>query len=251
MSSRRTSTLHRRLRSAVSPKLERKLFAYAAVAGAVCTVTSLSVPSQAEVIYTSTNFIVPANTLGSFDINRDGVADFQYFNTNSYRFGRSTLTRYTYDGFGIFAQQASNQVVVVPGGNCAARLGANDTVGPSAPFAQVAGMFEIEGGGAGPCPGWNGLGKSGKLRGYIGLKFSFNGQTHYGWIRLISSFAQLGGRFTYLRVTGYAYESQPDTPIVTDERPNDESAVTPPASPVPASLGHLAAGASALKAWRP
>jgi hypothetical protein len=54
-------------------------------------------------------------------------------------------------------------------------------------------------------------------RRYLGLKFSIGGQTHYGWARLnVVTFTGLfksGG--TYAVLTGYAYETVPNTPIVT------------------------------------
>jgi hypothetical protein len=50
---------------------------------------------------------------------------------------------------------------------------------------------------------------------YLGLKFIVNGQIHYGWARLTTQ------QVTYCKVrallSGYAYESDANTPIVTGQ----------------------------------
>ena len=46
---------------------------------------------------------------------------------------------------------------------------------------------------------------------YVGVKFDINGNTHYGWIRIVVNDAQ------EFYIAKWGYESQPDTPITTPE----------------------------------
>ncbi|MBA3915676.1 MAG: hypothetical protein H0X25_17850 [Acidobacteriales bacterium] len=52
-------------------------------------------------------------------------------------------------------------------------------------------------------------------RQYLGLRFEFGGETHYGWARLtvMSRGVRHGCHLASAHVSGYAYESQPDTEI--------------------------------------
>ncbi|MAT68352.1 MAG: hypothetical protein CMJ58_02395 [Planctomycetaceae bacterium] len=68
--------------------------------------------------------------------------------------------------------------------------------------------------------------------GYVGLKWDFGGDIHYGWARLDVTSANNGTATLF----SYAYEDQPDTPIVAGDT----------GIPEPASLALLAAGGGAL-----
>ena len=81
---------------------------------------------------------------------------------------------------------------------------------------------------------------------YLGLKFTINGKTHYGWARLNVSFQINQGRGTLkATLTGYAYETIPNKAIVAGRTKGPDVVTLEPAS-----LGHLARGASAIPAWR-
>jgi hypothetical protein len=87
---------------------------------------------------------------------------------------------------------------------------------------------------------------------YLGLKFSVNGETHYGWARLTVT-AKHGIIAT---LTGYAYETIPNKAIMAGETSGaaDASAGGPeqmsaPSTP-PVTLGMIARGADALAIWR-
>ncbi len=73
---------------------------------------------------------------------------------------------------------------------------------------------------------------------YLGLKFIIKGKVHYGWARLN---VQSG----VATLTGYSYETIPNKPIIAG-KPKGPDVITLE----PASLGHLARGASGLSAWR-
>jgi hypothetical protein len=90
---------------------------------------------------------------------------------------------------------------------------------------------------------------------YLGVKFSVDGETHFGWVRL--SVHDQGHAITAV-LTGYAYETVPNKAILAGktEEPDEMSATTPtPATlgtlePMPAMLGLLALGAPGLSIWR-
>jgi hypothetical protein len=93
---------------------------------------------------------------------------------------------------------------------------------------------------------------------YLGLKFAITGKTHFGWARLNVSCNSANNKIKAV-LTGYAYETIPNKPIVTGKTkgPDDVSGVgqLDPAAlrapaPQPASLGLLAMGAPALSIWR-
>ena len=70
---------------------------------------------------------------------------------------------------------------------------------------------------------------------YLGVRFTINGETHYGWARLT---AHAG----FANLTGYAYETVPGKPIPAGafETPPEESGAVPQSG----SLGELAQGAT-------
>ena len=73
------------------------------------------------------------------------------------------------------------------------------------------------------------------------LKFVIKGQTHFGWARV-----RTASIYPYkVFLTGYAYETIPNKPITTGATKGPDVTTV-----YPTSLGHLAAGASAIPAWR-
>jgi hypothetical protein len=88
---------------------------------------------------------------------------------------------------------------------------------------------------------------------YLGLKFVIKGKTHFGWVRVQVDARSRGFVAT---ITGYAYETVPNRPIVTGKTkgPNMIGADQPAslrARPTrPATLGLLAIGSSGITIWR-
>jgi hypothetical protein len=76
---------------------------------------------------------------------------------------------------------------------------------------------------------------------YLGLKFVINGKMHYGWARLTT----YPGLNRYATLTGYAYETIPNKPIIAGKTHGPDVITLEPAS-----LGHLAQGSSGVAAWR-
>jgi hypothetical protein len=90
---------------------------------------------------------------------------------------------------------------------------------------------------------------------YLGLRFKVDGKIHYGWARL-SVTIFLSNITTAL--TGYAYETVPNKPIIAGETKGPEydrveqshSETSTMPAPETASLGLLATGSRALSIWR-
>jgi len=95
---------------------------------------------------------------------------------------------------------------------------------------------------------------AGVKRNYVGLKFIINSEVHFGWARI--SFVVDGkGKFHGL-LTGYAYETVPNQGLKAGQTKGagENIKFMPPATIHPTikapTLGHLAAGAQAIAAWR-
>jgi len=73
---------------------------------------------------------------------------------------------------------------------------------------------------------------------YEGVRFQIGGQTHYGWI---ATSANISDTAVELRISGWAYESTPNTAIQTGE-------AGPVATPEPSSLALFALGAAGIAA---
>jgi hypothetical protein len=79
---------------------------------------------------------------------------------------------------------------------------------------------------------------------YEGFKFSLGGKYHYGWARMSIRGPHNPPGITVV-LTGYAYETIPNKPIIAGKTKGPDVVTVQDAT-----LGHLAAGASAIPVWR-
>lgn len=86
---------------------------------------------------------------------------------------------------------------------------------------------------------------------YLGVKFTIHGQMHYGWVSV-----NVGKDPSGAVLTGYAYETIPNKPIIAGQKSGsvvagrtDLREMHVP-SPQPATLGVLARGTDGLAVWR-
>jgi hypothetical protein len=228
----------------INSRLEKKLAAYMAVGAAAGAglLTAVS-PAQAEVVYTPANLTLKQG-ITPLDVNNDGVADFRF-----YRGGYGHGSRLY-----ILQQDAKNLVFNSATFN-AAPLPAGARIGPKGAFTEdedkawfMAGWSE---GLSGISSRSNGPWKQAQST-YLGLKFSVNGETHYGWARMTVN-AKTGIVAT---LTGYAYETIPNKPILAGAKSGPAESASDlrmnlftPAKPSP-TLGLLAGGADSLAIWR-
>jgi hypothetical protein len=237
-----------RLRSS----LEKKLISYAAVASAAgVEILACSLPTEGKVVSTVTWIqIVPGGT-AYLDLNNDGIPDFCFSNP----FAFSESSRRLYGTLKVLPQSAQSNVIWGTGGSASA-LGSGVTVGskgkfqPGHEFMGKAFFYHWNYydsyGSAGP---WKQV-----TRGYLGFKFTIQGEVHYGWARMNVAAADKG---MYAAVSEYAYETEPNKSIVTGQTGGAEknrhqrrggSGSPKSASSPLKSLGSLAAGASGASA---
>ncbi len=235
-------TTSTRLNPAISEGFDKRLVAYAAVAGAGLLASAPS--AVAGVIYNPTTFgndyPYPPSSAFSIDLNGDAQNDFLFGTSAGYSFRN-------FIGYGI----GGAQLLGVGGGWDALFVPGSNTIGPgnspwtasSARLAGASGYWTSYGGGS-TWLGWD-LGQfTDKGEGYLGVRIP-TGQPdsyNYGWIRFYVAVDERNTSLPILAtVRGWAYESVADTAI----HAGDEGGV-----PEPGSLGLLAGGILGLAAWR-
>jgi hypothetical protein len=238
----------RRSTSHLAASLDKSLTAYAAAAAAAgVNLLALASPAEAKIVYTHAHKSILFNGPPVLlDLNHDGVTDFSFMNittesvdshprsllvnggpSNSIR-GRGSWSR----RHAVFASALKKGLTIGPNKSYfygSRGLMANIGAGPYG-FYTAGQWFYTS-------------------NRYLGLKFMINGHVHYGWARVAVTLTSDGIQAT---LTGYAYETIPNKPIIAgqthgaddDEQPPSAS-ITQPAKQ-PSTLGVLALGAPAL-----
>jgi len=213
----------------VSESLHHRLNAYVLAASAAgVSVLALTMPAEAKIVYTATHKIItgPVNSY-NLDLNHDGITDFIL--TESYSCDSGCA--YDLGGFGA----RSNNGIAVGARYRARALRSGARIGPKQHFLSgnrqlvsifLDGTYRRSG-------YWINVSNR-----YLGLQFKIKGETHYGWARL-SVEVQRPLTIT-ATLTGYAYETIPNKPIIAGKTHGKEDA----------TLGRLAQGPSGLSAWR-
>jgi hypothetical protein len=264
----------------LNTNLNKALISYVAAACAAgVAILADAIPAEGEIIYTPTNTPILAGSPVSLDLNHDGVIDFVLSN-NLNAFARhpscSPCTFGEHGSLKATPQQAGNAIwgvtsSVYPLASHSQRRKRQqkkpNTVKEAAaavPWGVVVGngperSFQSQAlpmdssnsvyyfGGGGTVNSFGAWGKGRRATGpYLGFKFLIDGEIHYGWARVNvhANFLDLSAT-----LTGYAYESVANRPILTGfthgslDASSDASQQSQP--PVAGSLGQLAAGASA------
>jgi hypothetical protein len=232
--------------------LEKNLLAYAAAASA--GLLPLSLPAEAEIIYTPCNTPMTRPIFGQppaltpLDLNNDGAADFSFGMFSNAR-GSFGSTNYLKFYLNIVPNRAGNAVVQGQKPPTAAAVAVGKKIGPEQQFAvsgRYMALFSFANSATRNSGTWLNVEFA-----YVGLKFLINGQFHYGWARV--KFPSPGD-YEYPSIYGYAYESTPNQPILTGQTSGsteETASVEEDAESPPASLGMLATGASLWRLWRP
>jgi hypothetical protein len=215
--------------SQLSQSLHRRLNAYALAASAAGVgMLALAQPAGAKIVYTATHQKIQPNGTLDLDLNNDGVIDFKFVNYPSFERRTAELQ--------VDAVRTSQNAVWQTQQGSASALSAGILIGPNHRFrtgdggAGMAGWASVYGSGTWFFGRW----QHARDR-YLGFKFAVNGKKHYGWARLNVT-AHKHGSVTGT-LTGYAYETIPNKPIIAGKtHGKDDIAVQP------ASLGVLAAG---------
>jgi hypothetical protein len=232
------------------PGIHQRLNMYALAAGAAgVSVLALAQPADAKIVYTPVHVsILGPHGFYAIDLNQDGIVDFNITNT----------TRFDTDQFfsNLFVQGPRGNAVVgtfVYGGfpPDAGALNAGIQIGPGNHLFQgAAKMVSYYSGGGGQSAHGNWVNVTNR---YLGVAFQIDGHTHFGWARF--TVKVVNQRFRILAgLTGYAYETVADTPIIAGKMSGPDVEEMPEAlstpGPAPATLGMLAMGSPALEVWR-
>jgi hypothetical protein len=223
-------------------QLDKRLIAYAlAGAGAI----ALTPPANAEIVYTKADTTF-SNGFLYLDLNHDGIHDFAL---RDYLSGYSSLYY--------------RKMTVAGSGSGAAVIGyrrfesgtawdasPNWPIGTNSPkpFINVQGdpaqmaesfcIFKCY-----PHGAW-----VNKTDRFLGLKFKIDEEVHYGWVRL----SVQSGNFTITaKVTGYAYETTPNTTILAGDRGTGPETADGSPTELPQSLGLLSLGSLGAKPGHP
>jgi|HubBroStandDraft_4_1064222.scaffolds.fasta_scaffold00609_2 hypothetical protein len=251
-------------KSILSEALDHRLKMYSlAAAAAGVSMLALGRPAQAEVVVTAKNLTVDnSNPSVYIKMTGEGGADFELVWVDGYP------RRY----FEITPLPGGEIVGVTPNTSFYASrlLGPGAVVGPLSPFGGQGGAliaatsrssytFCSQGPYGVYChttvlrSSHFGFWNPWQPPAYIGVRFTIDGRIHYGWIRLAANVGTLSDR-----ITAYAYETEPDTPLIVppassdDADPNtvQEDHSLGKAAVGGPSLGMLALGAHGLPLWR-
>jgi hypothetical protein len=231
-----------RRRARLNPTLDAKLIAYIAAAGASSVgVLTLNQSAEAKVVYTPANTHIALDGSVPIDLNHDGVVDFSLVLSQGYGGQAHWLN--------VLPQVSGNAVRSDGGAAAAGFFGL--PVGPGEKFATNSffgrgvfmAFFSSTALSTASGPWANASNR------YLGLKFLINGQTHFGWARVT-----VGKYVRNVVLTGYAYETEPNTSIIeghiSDSGASLAMTALPGQSSQPASLDMLARGADVLAVWR-
>ncbi len=216
--------------SNLSESLHQRLNSYALAASAAgVSVLALVQPAKGRIVYTATHHTIGKNSHYKFDLNHDGKTDFVL--SNHYFCGTDNCWS------ALFATPKDAHVVAGPstggGFDWAYGLRLGDRIGPNDHFSALYLLIATNG----SC--WGGAWCNVAHR-YLGLRFEVHQQTHYGWARLS---VEASPNIKAV-LTGYAYETVPNKPIIAGKTHGKDVITLEPAS-----LGHLARGASGIAAW--
>lgn len=235
----------------LSLQTEQKLLSYAALATAAGTgVLALAQPSEAEIVYTPVSVrIAPPNNPYNLDLNGDGVVDFSIFVRDPASPRGPTFSRRTSAAMLMYGK--GSNVNAVNKNNEVPAFAAGVAVGPKITFGTgvfMGGVSAIDGNHPMYAGSWAPAGGSEKNR-FVGVKFMIDGEVHYGWVRFNVKIRQEVKGGVLAELTGYAYETEPNTPIVTGKTSGTALSRNEPASNR-GILGFLALGSTGLAAWR-
>jgi hypothetical protein len=242
----------------LSESVHRQLNMYTLAAGAAgVSLLCLTPPCDAKIVYTPAHMVIGhgGTNLLYIDLNHDGISDLAIATSHNSCTSECLVNLDAFPmGNGVEGKKVrshsssfSSAFVLRPG----------TRVGPRAPFVHggefgcaMLDVFSFP------------FSQSRRLTGkwhdvtdrYLGVSFIVRGKTHFGWARL--TVHDKGHAITAV-LTGYAYETIPNKPIIAGETkgPDDISVEEPDAAltmptPEPATLGALAMGAPGLSIWR-
>lgn len=226
--------------------IHQQLNMYTRAAGAAGVgMLALATTAQAKIVYTPTHRIIDKSDIYKLDLNHDGITDFSFVNYYGCNFD------YCFDTLRVSPVRKENRAAGTAtflDFPCAYALPAGAMIGPKLPFAGT--IMAV--GSTVPGSQWQNV-----TNRYLGLRFAIKGRTHYGWARLSVHVAPRNS-LVDATLTGYAYETIPDKPIIAGRTTGSEDEGVEqirPASltvliPQSFTLRLLALGSPGLTIWR-
>ncbi len=252
-----------RRRAELSPELEKSMSAYATAAlAAGVSLLAIAKSAEAKIVYTPADVKISVN--GGpvpLDLNHDGVVDFVFSNV-FYKSGSLMFSSdhvYLGTGGGNTRNEFWGQGAMSASQRFASALHAGFSVRSNKSHFQkrtngVMARVWVDyfpAGPVAPCISHTGGCDSGTegqwlytRNRYLGLRFLINGQAHYGWARVVVN-RPATGNLILATLTGYAYETVPDKPIITGATDGPDVITLEPVT-----LGRLAQGSEAITTWR-
>jgi hypothetical protein len=224
-----------RTASEISDSLHQRLNSYALAASAAgVSLLALAHPAEAKIVYTPAHVVIPEGGRYFLDVNHDGITDFGIYNYSTC--DKSSCwpvppiiviePRSGHHLFNFRSQGIEGKILELYA------LTRGKLISSQKSF--------VYGGGMSTWPNH-------ETR-YAGLQFQIKNHTHYGWARLR---VDKGQQYT-VYLTGYAYETIPNKPIVAGKTRGHSASQQPTATAIaePTALGLLASGWRGLPLWR-
>jgi hypothetical protein len=214
--------------ASLSKSLSHKLNMYALSATAAGVgALALAPPAEAKVIYTPVHHVIGRNERYKVSLNHAEIGDLTFVNT----YGCND--DYCVDALSAFPSAGN---FVEGKDTLAYALDPGARIGPKVVFSGQ--IMALSSSSEGTFGQWANVSNR-----YLGLKFNIKGKAHYGWLRLTVRLS--GHARVTATLTGYAYETVANKPIIAGKTKGPDVVTVQPAS-----LGHLAHGASSIPAWR-
>jgi hypothetical protein len=208
-------------------------------AAAGVSVLALTEPAEAQIVYTPAHETINSGQKLLIDLNHDGIADLALREMKcslSSGFPGNSLKAGPLAGAGIERRKLEPLE--------AAALSAGSEISGSQVFNNAgAGMVIFTNYGDYYAGYWGAAGTA-----YLGIRFSIDEETHYGWVRVKVTYNPSRKDIAAL-VSGYAYQTQANTPITAGDTGSSrsdaagEKLISSESATKPGrSLGELAAG---------
>ncbi len=176
---------------------------------------ALTPAATAEVVYTPADITFTHGML-EIDLNHDGITDFKVHNYATGYSSFYTVRLTVSEGSPEASAEVIGRKVAIQGSAWAAPF--TFPIGEDSPKPFISpsppALMALEGCEIGYCFPIGGPWRNATRR-YLGLRFSINGEVHYGWARFS---VQHGYFFIGAKLSGYAYETEPNKTILAGDR---------------------------------
>jgi hypothetical protein len=205
-------SIQHRTATQLSGRLNRHLSQYALAASAAgLGVLALAQPADAKIVYTRVTVLLTSPY--ELDLNRDGISDFEFHIS---QFGSSSFLVIRPKSKNLFWETDNAPAALDAGVSVHSSIklhASHNLMCKTSDYSDWGPWYNVP-------------------NHYLGLKFYVKGKAHYGWARLKTTAC-------HATLTGYAYETIPNKPIITGKTKGPDVITVQPGS-----LGALAAGAA-------